>query len=80
MTNHTTSLTLVATLALLSIPLPSSFAGEIDPATWAGRKVAAEGGKFLAADGQSRLYFARGSALFRLTPPRTGTFYPRWPQ
>ena len=37
------------------------------PAGQEVRQVAAEGGKFLAADGQGRLYFGRGSRVFRLT-------------
>jgi len=40
--------------------------GEIDPETWKGERFANEGGKFLAADGESRLYFARGEKLYRL--------------
>jgi hypothetical protein len=40
--------------------------GEIDPATWSGAKIAQEGGQFLAADGDSNLYFARGAQLYRL--------------
>ncbi len=39
---------------------------EIEPGTWAGRKICDEGGKFLAADSESSLYFARGSKLYRL--------------
>jgi streptogramin lyase len=40
--------------------------GEIDPATWSAKKIAQEGGRFLAADGDSHLYFARGTELYRL--------------
>lgn len=40
--------------------------GEIDSATWSARKIAQEGGQFLAADGESHLYFARGAQLYRL--------------
>jgi hypothetical protein len=40
--------------------------GEIDPATWSAAKIAQEGGQFLAADGDSNLYFARGPQLYRL--------------
>ena len=40
--------------------------GEIDPATWSAQKIAQEGGQFLAADGDSHLYFARGAQLYRL--------------
>ena len=43
-----------------------SAVGQIDPATWQGAKIAQEGGKFLAADADSTLYFARGSQLYRL--------------
>ncbi len=39
---------------------------EIEPGTWAARKIAVEGGNLLAADGDSNLYFARGSVLYRL--------------
>jgi hypothetical protein len=43
-----------------------------DPATskvenlWSAQKIAQEGGRFLAADGDSHLYFARGAQLYRL--------------
>ncbi len=40
--------------------------GEIDPTTWSAQKIAQEGGRFLAADGDSHLYFARGAQLYRL--------------
>ncbi|MFH1267342.1 MAG: hypothetical protein ABIK89_16585, partial [Planctomycetota bacterium] len=40
--------------------------GRIVPGTWQVEEVAAEGGKFLATDREGRLYFARGSRLFRL--------------
>jgi len=39
---------------------------EIEPGSWRARQIADEGGKFLAADGESVLYFARGSELYRL--------------
>ncbi|MBU4248610.1 MAG: hypothetical protein KKD14_09625 [Verrucomicrobia bacterium] len=39
---------------------------EIDPSDWTGKKIANEGGKFLAADRDSILYFARGPCLFQL--------------
>ncbi len=38
---------------------------EIDPEARTATVLAAEGGKFLAADSDSNLYFARGSRLFR---------------
>ena len=41
--------------------------GRIVPETWQLDEVAAEGGKFLAADQQGRLYFGRGSRVLRLT-------------
>lgn len=40
--------------------------GQVDPEAWTGRKIAEEGGKFLATDGQGDLYFARGAELYRL--------------
>ena len=40
--------------------------GQIVPDPWQVKQVAAEGGKFLAADGQGHLYFGRGSRVFRL--------------
>ena len=41
---------------------------EIDVEHGEVRQLASEGGKFLAVDQSGRLYFARGSALFRFTP------------
>ena len=41
---------------------------EIDPTTWKVEQIAEEGGSFLASDKQGRLYFARGSRLFRMSP------------
>jgi hypothetical protein len=38
---------------------------EIDPETWAARQIAWEGGTFLAADADSKLYFARKEKLYR---------------
>ena len=39
---------------------------EIDPVAWTGKKIADEGGSFLATDRDGILYFARGAGLFRL--------------
>ena len=39
---------------------------EIDPSAWTGKKIADEGGSFLATDRDGILYFARGADLFRL--------------
>ena len=38
---------------------------EMKPADWTVRQIASEGGKCLAADTDSNLYFARGSRLYR---------------
>jgi hypothetical protein len=42
--------------------------GRIVPGSWRVESVAAEGGKFLAADRAGRLYFGRGSRVLRLSP------------
>lgn len=43
-----------------------SAVGEIESGNWTGKKIAAEGGSFLAADKDHVLYFARGPQLYRL--------------
>jgi hypothetical protein len=48
--------------------------GRIAPETWQVDEVVPQGGQFLAADARSRLYFGRGSHVFRVdvreAPPR----------
>lgn len=41
--------------------------GQVVHGQWQVRQVSAEGGRLLAADGRGRLYFGRGSRVFRLT-------------
>ncbi len=47
--------------------------GRISPENWHVEQVAAEGGKFLAADRTGRLYFGHGSHVLRLNLPDSAT-------
>jgi len=42
--------------------------GRIVPGSWEVQEVAPEGGKFLAAGQDRRLYFGRGSRVLRMAP------------